>query len=72
MKHLRHSLLALLLSLTGILAFYGCSDSIDESNLYVSTGSTLEKLLSDNPDFSIYHYLLTRVKLSPRTKSTVA
>lgn len=50
----------------------GCSDNTDESNLYVMHGQTIYGILSENQDFSIYTSLLNRVKLSQRTKSTVA
>lgn len=50
-----------------------CSDSIDRSDMYTFTGSTITGYLNDNPDdFSDFAYILTRVKLSPKSTSTIS
>lgn len=58
--------------LTALFLTEACSDNTDESNLYVQKGETIYDILSNNEDYSIYTSLLNRVKLSNRTKSTVA
>lgn len=53
-------------------AFTSCSDSVDESNLYVFKGEMVSSFLTNNSDrFSDYIGLAKRTKLSKKTKSTV-
>ena len=55
-----------------LFAFTGCSDSVDESNLYVFKGEMVSSFLTNNSDrFSDYISLAKRTKLSKKTKSTV-
>lgn len=37
-----------------------CSDKVDDSNLYVFSGSTITDLIKDNPDLSYYYELLKK------------
>ena len=54
------------------LTLGSCKDNVDDSDMYTFTGQTVTKFLADNPDeFSEFAYLLTRVQLSPKSKSTV-
>lgn len=42
--------------------FSGCSEKIDESNLYTFTGETIEDYLKNREDqFSNFNYILTRI-----------
>ena len=53
-------------------AFASCSDSVDESNLYVFKGEMVSSFLTNNSDrFSDYIGLAKRTRLSKKTKSTV-
>ena len=55
----RLSLLALLPAMIGL---GGCTEDIDESNLYTFTGETIEDFLVNRSDeFSSFNYILTRV-----------
>ncbi len=58
--------------LLAIASFVGCSDNVDETDLFVSNGKTITQLLETNPDFSIYLHLLRQVKLSDKSGSNVA
>ena len=59
--------LALCLALPGI---YSCSDDINDSNLYTFTGDMITGYLENNDSTQMYAYLLKKVKLSRRSKST--
>lgn len=55
-----------------LFAFTGCSDSVDDSNLYVFKGEMVSSFLTNNSDrFSDYISLAKRTKLSKKTQSTV-
>ena len=49
------------------IAIIGCTESIDESNMYTFTGETLADHLRNNPEtFSSYYALVSKVKSSDR------
>ena len=53
--------LAALLMLPALLFVASCKEDIDESNLYVFTGETIESYLANRPDsFSNFNYILKR------------
>ena len=62
----------LLAVLLAIVSLAGCSDNINDSNLFVSKGKTVTQLLEEDPDFSIYLHLLQQVRLSDKSPSSVA
>lgn len=51
---------------------FSCSDTIDDSNLYTLKGESIISYLQKNPDYSKYCYILSKTKLSKRTKSSLA
>ncbi|MBO4730629.1 MAG: fasciclin domain-containing protein, partial [Bacteroidaceae bacterium] len=51
----------------------GCQDKVDESEMYTFTGETLTSYFEKNPDeFSDFAYILKKVRLSPRSASTIS
>lgn len=64
--------LLILTFVIGMFSLAGCSDNVDESNLYTFEGETITSWLEGNDDFSMYAYILTRVRLSKKTQSTVS
>lgn len=57
----------------GCLSLGSCKDGVDESDIYTFTGKTVKDFLDENPDeYSMYSYILTKVQLSPKSKSTVS
>lgn len=55
----------------GFAALTGCSDDVDESNLYSFTGDVVTSFLEKDANFSNYCSLLKRVKLSTKSSSTL-
>lgn len=55
-----------------LLLCAGCSDNIDESDMYTFTGETVYDILKDKPDYSDFVSVLNRVKFSEHSQSTVA
>jgi uncharacterized surface protein with fasciclin (FAS1) repeats len=52
----------LIFSLFTLIAFNGCKEDIDESNLYTFTGETIEDyLVNRNDRFSSFNYILSRI-----------
>lgn len=50
-----------------------CSDDVDSSDMFTFTGQTITTYLDDNADtYSDYAYILQRVKLSPKSASTIS
>ena len=54
------------------LALASCQDKVDESDLYTFTGSTAYSYLTKHDSLSDFAYLMSRVKLSSKSSSTVA
>ena len=51
----------------------GCQDKVDESNMYTFTGETLTSYFEKNAEeFSDFAYILKKVRLSPRSASTIS
>ena len=55
-----------------VLSFSACRDQVDDSDLYTFTGETAYSFLKNAEDYSDYAYILSKVKLSKRSPSTVA
>lgn len=73
--HLRpfHAIVALMIAMMSSLAITSCQDKVDESDMYTFTGNTVTSYLNANPDdYSDFAYLLTKVKLSPMSPSTIS
>lgn len=63
---------AMLAAVIAVFSFSSCSDSVDESNLYVFKGQMVSTFLTDNSDrFSDYIDLARRTRLSKKSQSTV-
>ena len=68
-----HLLATLMIALAGTLFVCSCKDDVDESDMYTFTGKTVTSFLNENPDdYSMFAYVLTKVQLSPKSKSTIA
>lgn len=52
--------------------FCGCSDKVDESNLYVFTGKNAYTYIQDEEELSDYAYLLGKVQISAKSPSKIA
>lgn len=67
------ALAVFLLTLLGSVGFSSCKDEVDESDMYTFVGNTVKSYLDNNPDqYSHYAYILKRVQLSPKSKSTIS
>lgn len=62
--------MAFLATLTFAIGFSGCSDSVDNANLYSFTGDMITGWLAKSDSFKMYTYVLKKVKLSSKSKST--
>ncbi len=51
-------------------ALSSCSDSVDSSNLYTFKGDMITGYLQKSDSFQLYSYVLRKVKLSAKSKST--
>lgn len=72
-KHFKLLVLSLLIGWVGGLQLLSsCSDDVDDSNLYTFTGETITSYLKSNPEYSSYLYILSKVRLSIRSSSTLA
>ena len=49
-----------------------CSDKVDESDIYTFKGETITSYLEKSENFTDFAYILSRVKLSKRSESTIA
>lgn len=54
-----------------LFQFVGCSDSVDQSDMYTFTGQLMSDYLSEDESLSDFLYLTKRLKLSDRSESTV-
>lgn len=54
-----------------LFSFVGCSDNVDQSDMYVFTGQLMSDYLSEDESLSDFLYLTKRLKLSDRSESTV-
>lgn len=54
------------------MAFTSCKDSVDESNMYSFTGNTVTSYLSEKPAYSEFYQMLQTIRLSDKSKSTIA
>ena len=60
-RNIKYLLLVCCACCTVSMTITSCTEDIDESNLYVFTGQTIEKYLQDNPEeFSNFEYVLSR------------
>ena len=67
-----HSI-AIAILLSGLIAsLASCKDEVDESDLFTFTGETAYSYLQNNEDFTDFAYILSRVKLSKRSQSTIS
>lgn len=55
-----------------VAAVTACSDNIDDSDIYTFKGETITSYLEKSENFTDFAYILTRVKLSKRSESTVS
>ncbi len=55
----------------GTLSVTSCNDNVDPSNLYSFHGELITSYLNSRTDLSDFSYLCSRVKLSPKSKSTI-
>lgn len=61
------------LALATCFSFTSCSDDVDESDMYTFVGQTVTSYLDSNPDeYSNFAYILKKVQLSPKSKSSIA
>lgn len=67
-----HKLLLYSISAFSLLAAAGCSDNVDESDMYTFTGKTILDELKEQPDYSNFVSILNKVSFSDKTKSTAA
>ena len=57
----------------GLLALMtSCRDEVDDSDLYTFTGKKAYGFLADSKDFSDFAYILSKVKLSEKSTSTIS
>lgn len=61
-KHLKLSIVIA----AGMSFMWGCTEDIDESNLYTFTGETIEEFLTNREDYSSFNYIINRVGLASR------
>lgn len=62
-----------MLVVAAIFSLGSCKDEVDESDMFTFTGKTITSYLNENSDeYSLYSYILTKVRLSPKSKSTVS
>ncbi|MEG1580391.1 MAG: fasciclin domain-containing protein [Bacteroidaceae bacterium] len=61
-----------LLSTITLGCFTGCSDHVDDSNLYSFTGILMTDYFATNKDFSLFHEMLTKVTLNGKKSSTLS
>lgn len=71
-KKLFGSLAIVVMSVAATAPLIGCSDNVDDSNLYTFTGDMITGYLQESDSFQLYSNLLKRVKLSAKSKSTFA
>lgn len=67
-----HKLLLYSLTAFSLLTAAGCSDNVDESDMYTFTGKTILDELKEQPDYSNFVTILNKVSFSDKTKSTAA
>ena len=71
-RHVSTILVAMLV-VAAIFSLGSCKDEVDESDMFTFTGKTITSYLNENSDeYSLYSYILTKVRLSPKSKSTVS
>ena len=50
-----------------------CKDEVDDSDIYTFTGKTITSYLEENAsEYSLYSYILSKVELSPKSKSKIS
>lgn len=54
-----------------VFFFFACKDDVDESRIFTFTGETCASFIQKNPKLSNYCYILSRVKLSEKSASTL-
>ena len=58
-----------MLVVAAIFSLGSCKDEVDESDMFTFTGKTITSYLNENSDeYSLYSYILTKVRLSPKSK----
>lgn len=57
--------------LVGAVGFVGCTDKVDESDIYTFTGKLMADYIDEDENLSKFSYLTKRVRLSDRSGSTV-
>ena len=63
----------LLIAALGLMSLMvGCRDEVDDSDLYTFTGKTAYGFLVDSKDFTDFAYILSKVKLSEKSSSTIS
>lgn len=71
MKNLiKKSVIAAVLLLSGV-AFYSCSDKVDESDYATFTGETITSYLKGSEKYTSFVYICSKVRLSSRSESTI-
>lgn len=67
-----HKLLLSILVTTSIFMSSGCSDNVDDSDIYTFTGKTIIDVLKEKPDYSDFVSILNKVHFSDKSQSTAA
>lgn len=71
-RSLKNKLLLGLVTITGLAGLGSCSDSVDESALYVFSGETIASYLQTTEGYSKFYQLAQRVKTGKKTDSRIA
>ena len=58
--------------LLAVIGFSSCKDQVDDSDMYTFTGETAYSFCQDNPDYTNFAYILSRVKLSKKSDSELS
>jgi len=63
---------SVLFALSFSLSMSSCKDDVDESNIYTFTGKTLFQYVNEDENYTKFAYILSKVRLSDKSKSTFA
>ena len=72
MKILFRKILFVAALFAGATGFYGCSDDVNESDLYTFTGQTITTYLEKSDNYTDFAYICGKVKLSHKSDSYVS
>ena len=57
--------------MAGAFGFVGCTDNVDESDIYTFTGKLMADYIDEDENLSDFSYLTKKVRLSEKSESTV-